>query len=226
MHNTDKILIYTDASFRDTVGGWSCIFVHNHKIKKIEGFTPKYVQDSGTAEFYAVMKAIEHIRHYYPKINKISVNTDHQGIISSFSKYYKSLKNDENAIIYGKSSNRMIKKWILHQLKIMNAFMSINFIESHQIINKPSLKKLIKQLKNKNDTLFMSNRIKWHKNTYWEKVRQNKNKKRKDFNEEKKLAYDYIQLKKAGTNRSAILNNFADIFSRKMRRKAQRMNRY
>ena len=53
MYKATKLLIYTDASFKDKCGGWGAVFVCDNKYTIAGGKVSAYIDNSGSSEFFA-----------------------------------------------------------------------------------------------------------------------------------------------------------------------------
>lgn len=199
MTKKHKVLIYTDASFKNNYGGWSAIIIYNNKKELISGKVASYIRDSGTSEFYAVLKAFEHVLYHYPKeINKISFNTDHFGIVDSF-RGVKINSCDEKS----DSISKIIKKMIIFKSKRRNIFLNANHVKSHQPLLVFKSMSVFENLRKSTKTIKMIEKFKIRKETLLKNA-------------------DYDKLRKGGNNKSSILNNIVDAHSKRMRRKAER----
>jgi hypothetical protein len=195
-----RALIYTDASFKNNCGGWSAIIIVNNKQELISGKVASYIKDSGTSEFYAVFKAFQYIRAYYPEVNKICFNTDHQGIVDSLRG---KLRNFKPTIRGPTSTAKKLKKMIVFIAKRHKIFIHSNYIKAHQPIIVFKNMIIMNNLKQSVDTLKLIESFKVKKDTLLKNA-------------------DYIRLRKGGNNRSAILNSIVDAHSKRVRRKYEK----
>lgn len=194
---SEKVLIYTDASFKNGIGGYSAIICYKGKKEVVLGKIPHYVDNSGAAEFYAVLKALMYVRDRHPLVKKVTFNCDHCGVVDTLKKYIKGLPPS------GKKITILIRKYIFQIAKNNKIFIQTNYVEAHQKLQQTCVKKTIKNLKKKH--------------SLHQKINDFKVKKENLLNSLK-----YEDMKRYGSNKSSILNNLADHHSRRARRKFER----
>jgi len=200
--NRNKLLIYTDASFKDNCGGWGAVFVTSNHYTIAGGNVSKYITNSGSSEFFAIYKSLLFAIENYPTINQITFNTDHQGIVSSFKRYIKDKKFNGSPI------NKGLIILIFKIAKKHNIFINTNHVKSHQIIPPTYPTKTFENLKKTKKEIL----IRYHQNL-------RKKTKHSIFSSE-----IYSTLRKFGWNKSAIYNTIADSKSKLMRKKHSRAN--
>lgn len=202
MFNSKKILVYTDASFKDNYGGWGAVIVVDHKFIVIGGKIASYIKTSGSAEFYAIYKSLLYIVEHFKHIDKITFNTDHNGIVTSFKNY---MKNKE---FKGKDINKGLINLVFSIARQRKIFINTNHVKAHQYIVPNFPRKTFDNLK-KTSTAVM---IRYHERM------------KKQYRFHTLNSSTYNKLKKLGWNKSAICNNMADRFSKQMRKKYSRTN--
>lgn len=204
MYKATKLLIYTDASFKDKCGGWGAVFVCDNKYTIAGGKVSAYIDNSGSSEFFAIYKALLFVIENFPLVSSITFNTDHQGIVSSFKRYIK----DQS--FNGISINKGLILLIFNIAKKYNIFINTNHVKGHQAIAPSYPKKTFENLK-KTDRKIL---IQYHKSN------RHKNKPSIFSNQ------IYKTLRKIGWNKSAIYNTIADSKSKVMRKRHSRNNNF
>ena len=76
------VTAYTDASFKDGVGGWAIWLRSELGRVVLSGKCPETVTDNSLAEMYAIGKAIGTAKDTWSVTTGVQINTDHQGCIT------------------------------------------------------------------------------------------------------------------------------------------------
>jgi ribonuclease HI len=205
MQNSKKLLIYTDASFKDKCGGWGAVIVNEDKFNVVGGKVSSFITNSGSSEFFAIYKSLLYIIENFKQVEQVTFNTDHFGIVSSFKRYIR------NKQFNGVSINKGLIILIFNLAKKHNIFINTNHVKGHQSIATKFPTKTFNNLKKADRSAMI---------TYHDKIRRQQRK----FSS--MTPQIYLTLKKIGWNRSAIFNTMADSKSKTMRKRHSRNNNF
>lgn len=76
------VTAYTDASFRDSIGGWS-IWLRSGKGRIVKsGKCPELITNSGEAELYAALQAVQKAVTNWPEVKNILLISDCQQVVN------------------------------------------------------------------------------------------------------------------------------------------------